>query len=112
MKSDGQEGRNPSAQALAEAQRILALTPAQQRQHPKAIAADHSKLSHINTYGDLPEFYLDQPFCCRCCGRWEIWLARAQKWYYEEAKGHIQAQAVLCHGCRKARHPNPEKESD
>ena len=30
----------------------------------------------------------------------EIWRARDQKWYFEEAKGHIDAQAVECHECR------------
>ena len=24
-----------------------------------AVAADRAKLAHINTYGDLPEFYVD-----------------------------------------------------
>ena len=56
----------------------------------------------INTYGGMPEFYLDQPFTCRRCGKREIWKARDQKWYYEEAKGHIDARAVECHDCRAA----------
>ncbi|MFW1676190.1 zinc-ribbon domain containing protein [Pontibacter sp. JAM-7] len=102
MKADQQCGRYPTPQALAEAERVLRLSTEQQRYHPAAVAADTAELQHINTYGPLPEFYLDQPFSCRQCGRWEIWLATAQKWYYETAKGHIQAQAVLCHGCRKA----------
>ena len=51
-------------------------------------------------YGSLPEFYLDLPFTCRKCGKKEIWKARDQKWYYEEAKGHIDARAVECHDCR------------
>jgi len=94
-------GRSPSAQELREAKRIAALRPSQQRDHPSAVAADPSKLAHINTYGALPEFYIDQPFSCRDCGKAEIWRAADQKWYYEEAKGHIDAKAVRCHDCRK-----------
>jgi len=95
-------GRNPSAKALREAERIAALHPEQQRRHPSAVAADHTRLDHINTYGSLPDFYIDRPFRCRQCGKWEIWKAHAQKWYYEDAKGHIDAVAVKCHDCRKA----------
>ncbi len=97
------KGRNPSGAELREADRIAQLHPEQQRGHPTAVAADTSKLSHINTYGALPEFYIDQPFTCRLCGKREIWKARDQKWYYEEAKGHIDAIAVECHDCRKAK---------
>lgn len=105
MKPPRGHGRNPSASELREAERVLALSPAQQQQHPSAIAADPAKLGHINSYGSLPSFYLDQPFCCRHCGQWEIWKAADQKWYYEEAKGHIDARAVACHACRRAARP-------
>ena len=94
-------GRNPTEKELLEAERILALHPLQQKGHPSAVPADHSKLAHINTYGALPEFYLDRPFVCRNCGKREIWKAESRKWYYEEAKGHIDAKAVACHACRK-----------
>ena len=94
--------RNPSLKELWEADRISLLPPAQQKDHPSAFPADQSKLDHINTYGALPEYYIDQPFICRSCGKREIWHARDQKWYCEEAKGHIDAIAVECHHCRKA----------
>lgn len=81
----------------------MRLHPSQQREHPSAVPGDPGKLDHINTYGSLPEFYIDQPFICRGCGKREIWKARDQKWYYEEAKGHIDAVAVECHACRKAK---------
>jgi len=93
-------GRSPPPKALREAERVLNLHPLQQKSHPSAVPADPDKLAHINTYGALPEFYLDRPFVCRKCGRSEIWRARDQKWYYEEAKGHIDARAVECHDCR------------
>jgi len=96
-------GGNPTAKQLREAERVLALTPAQQSNHPSAVKADHEQLSHINTYGDLPDYYLDTPFTCRVCGRRQIWKAQAQKHYYEVAKGHIDAIAVECGPCRRAR---------
>jgi hypothetical protein len=102
-------GRDPSERDLWEAERVLSLSPVQQKGHPSALIADHSKLSHINTYGSLPDFYLDRPFICRKCGKREIWKARDQKWYYEEAKGHIDAVAVECHACRKGRKQSVKK---
>ena len=93
-------GRNPDAKALREAERVQQLHPEQRKTHPSAVPSDPSKLAHINTYGALPEYYIDQPFTCRKCGKHEIWKARDQKWYYEEAKGHIDAKAVECHDCR------------
>ena len=101
MGKQSDTGREPSEAELREAERVLSLNPVQQKNHPSAIAADRSKLSHINTYGSLPEFYLDKPFTCRKCGKREIWTAKRQKWYYEEAKGHMDATAVECHACRK-----------
>jgi hypothetical protein len=65
MSKHIQTGRDATEKELREAERVLSLTPVQQRNHPSAVPADHSKLSHINTYGSLPEFYLDQPFTCR-----------------------------------------------
>jgi len=96
-------GRNPSAQDLSEAKRVAALDPALQKLHPSAVPADPAKLQHINTYGALPEHYIDKPFKCRDCGKEEIWRAADQKWYFEQAKGHIDALAVRCHACRKLR---------
>lgn len=100
MSKKPDSGRDPNAKALREADRVAQLHPEQQRSHPGAVKADPEKLTHINTYGTLPEYYIDQPFICRRCGKREIWRARDQKWYYEEAKGHIDARAVECHDCR------------
>ena len=96
-------GRDPSNKELRDAERIERLHPEIQKDLPGTLKADHTKLDHINTYGSLPDFYVDRPFICRRCGKREIWKARDQKWYYEEAKGHIDAIAVECHDCRKAR---------
>ena len=102
-------GRDPSPKQLAEAKRIAALPVDVQRNHPSAVAADSSKLDHLNTYSPLPTYYTDKPFVCRDCGKEEIWRARDQKWYYEEAKGHIDATAIRCHDCRKARESSQTK---
>jgi len=66
-----------------------------------AVLADHNELKHINTYGELPTFYVDKSFVCRDCGVEEIWTAEQQKWLYEVAKGHIDSTAVRCRTCRK-----------
>jgi hypothetical protein len=105
MRAKSGTGKNPSAKELREAERVVNLSPLQRKTHPSAIPADTSKLAHINTYGSLPEYYVDQPFSCRKCGKWEIWKARDQKWYYEEARGHIDATAVECHDCRTKNKP-------
>jgi len=101
MAKERETDRNPTLRELAEADRWASYPPSQHRFNPTAVPADHAQLSHINTYGDLPEYYIDQPFTCRRCGKREIWQAVDQKWYYEEAKGHIDARAVECHDCRR-----------
>ena len=103
MAKQRDTGRDPSNKALREADRVAQLHPEQQRSHPSAVAADPEKLRHINTYGYVPDYYIDRPFICRICGKREIWKARDQKWYYETAKGHIDARAVECHDCRKSK---------
>lgn len=103
MPFERNTGRDPTAAELVEAKRVAALPKEIQRQHPSALPADQSKLGHINTYGWLPEFYIDKPFRCRDCGKEEIWKAADQKWYYEKAKAHTDATAVRCPDCRKAR---------
>ena len=96
-------GGDPSSAEWREAERIANLPKAQRKTHPTAIAAEPAKLGHINTYGALPEYYIDRPFICRQCGKRQIWKARDQKWYYEEAGGHIDARAVECRACRQSK---------
>jgi len=74
---------------------------------PGAVLADQGELEHINTYGTLPNYYINIPFVCRDCGTEEIWTAEQQKWWYEVAKGHIDSTAVRCRPCRqKHKHRN------
>lgn len=66
--------------------------------------ADRGLLArHSNTYGLLPEYYLDAPFVCRDCGEAQVWTAKQQKWWYEVALGPIDSRAVRCLPCRRAR---------
>jgi hypothetical protein len=69
---------------------------------PGAVVADPLQLSHNNTYGLLPRFYVDKVVECRQCRKEEVWPAERQKWWYEVAKGNINTQAVLCRACRQA----------
>jgi DNA-directed RNA polymerase subunit RPC12/RpoP len=75
-----------------------------------ALKADHSQLAHNNTYGLLPQFYIDKVYKCRDCGSDEIWTAKQQKWWYEMAKGHIDSTAVRCRRCRKKIREAKEKQ--
>ena len=70
---------------------------------PGAVPADHAQLNHNNTYSLLPIFYINTVFICRDCGKEELWTAENQKWWYEEAKGHIDSEAVRCRTCRDKR---------
>ena len=48
-----------------------------------------------------PLFYRDISFHCKDCGKPEVWSATQQRWYYEIAKGPVQAHATRCRACRK-----------
>jgi hypothetical protein len=102
MTSNKQRRTEIKAKRLERAQR-LALIPKHSpliKLSPGMVASDHSQLAHNNTYGLLPDFYIDKPFICRDCGAQEVWTAKQQKWWYEIAKGHIDSQAVRCRPCR------------
>lgn len=66
-----------------------------------AVPADWSKLRHWSTYEPLPEFYFDQKFSCRDCGKFQVWTAAQQKWYFEVAKGKMGGKAIRCRECRR-----------
>lgn len=77
-------------------------TYAEARLSPLSIVeSDHSELTHNSTYGALPNFYADISFICRDCGVTDLWTAKAQKWWYEIAKGSIHSTASRCRACRK-----------
>ncbi len=75
----------------------------------EAIMANPQALSHNNTYGPMPRFYVDQLMQCRQCGKEEVWRAEAQQWWYEVAKGNINTKAVLCRACRSVEKQRKEE---
>ncbi|RST51682.1 zinc-ribbon domain containing protein [Variovorax sp. DXTD-1] len=71
---------------------------------PGMAMADKSRLAHYNTtFGEVPDFYLDQAYTCRDCGAKEVWTAKQQKWWHEVAQGSVYSHAVRCRACRQAR---------
>ncbi|REK12234.1 MAG: hypothetical protein DWQ37_12625 [Planctomycetota bacterium] len=74
-----------------------------------AIPADLSQQAPNNSYSP-PLFYVDQPFTCVDCGSDEVWTAEQQKWYYEVAKGPIQAMAIRCRDCRRKHRERVEEQ--
>ena len=66
------------------------------------IPADQSKQAPNNSYGP-PTFYRDIEFHCADCGRYQVWTAEQQQWWYEVAKGDINSRAIHCRECRRRR---------
>lgn len=95
------KSKKPSSKELRWAKHVALKQHDPNHLPPGAVRADHDKLMHINTYGELPGFYIDKPFICRDCGIEQIWTAKQQQWWYEEAKGHIDSFAVKCRECRQ-----------
>ncbi|MEP3478311.1 MAG: zinc-ribbon domain containing protein [Fuerstiella sp.] len=65
--------------------------------------ADVRKQVPNSSWGPPVEYYVDIRFQCVDCDSGEIWTAKQQKWYYEEAKGSLYATAVRCKSCREKR---------
>lgn len=64
------------------------------------IIADPSKQAPNNSYGP-PTEYRDTGFTCVDCDKKEVWTAKQQQWWYEVAKGSINAGAIRCRDCRR-----------
>ncbi|BFM39031.1 zinc-ribbon domain containing protein [Synechocystis sp. LKSZ1] len=67
---------------------------------PQRLPVDASKLNLGNSYSIPPTTYENKEFYCRDCGKLEIWTARQQKWWYEEAGGYFFSTAIRCRPCR------------
>ncbi len=67
------------------------------------IMADLSKQAPNNSYSP-PTEYRDTEFTCVDCGKEEFWTAQQQLWWYEVAKGSINAVAIRCDACRDIDH--------
>jgi hypothetical protein len=111
MKSNKQRRAEIKARRLERAADLKAKLRAQDARQlsagglvPGMAMADKSRLSHYNTtFGEVPDFYLDQAYTCRDCGAQEVWTAKQQKWWHEVAQGAVYSRAVRCRACRQAR---------
>lgn len=74
-----------------------------------AIQANEEKLVSHSTMPQFPLYYEDCEFECIDCGQFEIWTAKQQRWWYEEAKGAIERKAVRCRSCRDLRKKNKDQ---
>ena len=111
MKSNKQRRAEIKARRLERAANLKAKLRTQDARQlsagglvPGMAMADKSRLAHYNTsFGEVPDFYLDQAYTCRDCGAQEVWTAKQQKWWHEVAQGSAYSQAVRCRACRQAR---------
>ena len=76
-----------------------------------AVAADLMEQAPHNSYS-APLYYVDVAFVCVDCGVRQVWTAAQQKWYYEVAKGPIQAVAVRCRPCRQRQRAKKEEQKE
>ena len=65
------------------------------------IKVDPTKIFSRSAIPTIPEFYVDQQFTCKDCGKKEIWTARQQQRWYEDQGGEIEAIAIRCRSCRR-----------
>jgi hypothetical protein len=66
----------------------------------RIVKADTGR-QNLNAHGtNYKELYFDREFICVDCGSREVWTARQQQWWYEEAGGYIDSIAVKCRECR------------
>lgn len=80
-----------------------------ERMPTDAIPADWSKHRPHNSYGPL-FWYQDKTKMCRDCGVEFVFSKEEQKYWYEELKIPIYADAVSCKACReKVRLVKPEQ---
>ncbi|MBH9576678.1 zinc-ribbon domain-containing protein [Inhella proteolytica] len=114
MKSNKQRRQEIKARRHQRAMAMNTAKPGQRTQavSADAVPADPAKLTHNNTYGLLPRFYLDRPFVCRDCSAEAVWTGTQQKWWYEELQKPIASQAVRCLDCRRARRQLVEASGD
>jgi len=70
------------------------------------------ELQNPNGTWSPPLFYQDIPFHCHECGKHQVWTATQQRWYYEFAKGPIQAHATRCRPCRKKHREEKQRQRE
>lgn len=106
MKSGKQRKAEIQQQRAARALKTVVAGRAQPVLPAQGIApCNQLKLAPYNSYGQ-PDFvargyYQDEPFCCKDCGKQEVWTATRQKWWYEVAQGQVFTTANRCNSCRR-----------
>jgi len=64
----------------------------------RVIRADSAK----QNYSTVPRFfYFPRLRTCKRCGRWFLFSAREQKFWYEDLSFYVDSTAVECANCRK-----------
>ena len=64
------------------------------------IEVNPEKLSSIGCMIQTPKYYKDFYFNCKGCGKPQVWTAKQQQWWYEQAGGKIEQTANRCRACR------------
>ena len=106
MKSNKQRRQEIKAQRLRRAERQARRINARPVDRPPGVEpVTPALLKPNNSYG-IPDFvqrgyYQDRPFCCKDCGKEELWTAAQQRWWYEAAQGDVWTVAVRCRPCRQ-----------
>ena len=101
MKSGKQRRAEIKAARISRARKLAGDIDVFNGPVPKgAVLANHQELIHNSYWVDRPPFYTDKPFECRDCGAQQIWTAKQQLWWFEIAKGRLEAYAVRCRKCR------------
>lgn len=62
---------------------------------------DRSKIKSKSVLPRIPDYYENKTFTCVDCGSKEVWTAKQQKWWYEQAGGEIETTAIRCRKCRR-----------
>ena len=85
---------------------IVTLGEVDPKHRPKisseAVLGDIRKQIPFCIYHHKPKFcYQDINFKCKCCGDEAVFLAKEQKYWYEELRFHPHSFPKECTGCRK-----------
>lgn len=101
MKNSKQRRKEIKEHRLARARKLAQATIREITGRPEIELSDHRKLEECGGNCLWPECYKDLEFRCRDCGSLEAWTAKQRKWWYEEAKGHLDSTAIRCRPCRR-----------
>lgn len=98
MRRGAQKNPKPSHEERVKKREDEALAARVRRR--EILPVDRSKIHSRSAIPSVLDYYEDQCFTCKDCGKQERWTARRQKRWYEEQGGEIEAIAVRCRACR------------